>query len=133
MILVVPPPGRRHEAEMNYWIAGVIGLFGGLSSGLFVVGGGVVMVPAMVFFLKTDMKTAVGTSLVVIVPTAVMGVWKHHQLGNIAWSVAAALIPMAMAGGFLGAALTQPLHAETLKRIFGGFIVLVGLRLLFFK
>ena len=118
---------------MNYLIAGLIGLGGGLSSGLFGVGGGVVMVPAMVFFMKADIKTAVGTSLAVIVPTALVGVFKHQQLGNLNWGMALSLVPMALLGGYCGAALTQPLHADTLKRIFGGFIMLVGARLLFFK
>ena len=118
---------------MNYLIAGLIGLCGGTCSGLFGVGGGVVMVPAMMFFMKADIKTAVGTSLAVIVPTALVGVFKHHQMGNIAWGMAASLVPMALVGGYLGAALTQPLHADSLKRIFGGFIILVGARLLFFK
>ena len=118
---------------MNYLVAGLIGLAGGVSSGLFGVGGGLVMVPAMMFFMKAEIKTAIGTSLVVIVPTALTGVFKHQRLGNIDWTMAASLIPLAILGGYAGAALTHTLPADTLKRIFGGFIVLVGLRLLFFK
>ena len=118
---------------MNYLLAGLIGLVSGVTSGLFGVGGGIVMVPAMVLLLKLDMKTAVGTSLAVIIPTALIGTWKHHSLGNVAWPVALALAPTAVLGGYLGARLTVPIDAADLKRAFGGLLVLVGLRLLFFK
>lgn len=118
---------------MQYLLAAMIGLVGGVTSGLFGVGGGIVMVPAMVFFLHTNVKTAVGTSLVVIIPTALAGAFKHHHLGNIDWRIALTIVPLAVAGGFLGAALTQPLPAETLKRMFGGLMILCGVRLVFFR
>jgi uncharacterized protein len=121
---------------MNYLIAGIIGLVSGVTSGLFGVGGGIVMVPAMVFFLSPpirDVKQAVGTSLAVIIPTALMGSYKHFTQANVEWRTALALMPMAVLGGYTGAWLTTQLSAESLKRMFGGFIVLIGLRLLFFK
>ena len=118
---------------MNYLIAGIIGLFGGVASGLFGVGGGIVMVPAMMFFLKLDLKVAVGTSLAVIVPTALAGSFKHFQQGNLDWRVAAMLAPTAMLGSYGGAWLTKHIASADLKKMFGGFLVLVGLRLIFFK
>ena len=118
---------------MQYLVAGLIGLVSGITSGLFGVGGGVVMVPAMVLLLKLDTKVAIGTSLAVIVPTALIGVWKHHQLGNLNWGLGLSLMPTAIVGGYLGARLTELVSSADLKRIFGGFIVLVGLRLLLFK
>jgi uncharacterized membrane protein YfcA len=118
---------------MQYLLAGIIGLFGGVTSGLFGIGGGIVMVPAMVFLLHTNIKTAIGTSLIVIIPTAITGAVKHQQLGNIDWKMAASLVPLAIIGGFIGAALTKPLPAETLKKLFGGLMILAGCRLLFFK
>ena len=133
MILVVAPEHAGHYRQMQYLIAGLIGLAGGVSSGLFGVGGGLVMVPAMVYFMQMNIKTAIGTSLVVIIPTALTGAFKHQQLGNIDWKVAASLIPMAIIGGFIGAALTKHVPAEMLKKLFGGFIILAGCRLLFFK
>jgi uncharacterized membrane protein YfcA len=133
MILVVAVKHAGHYRAMQYFIAALIGLAGGVSSGLFGVGGGIVMVPAMVYLLHTNIKTAVGTSLVVIIPTALTGAFKHHQLGNIDWRMAASLVPLAIVGGFVGAALTKPLPAETLKKLFGGFMILAGGRLLFFK
>ena len=68
---------------MFYVYAGLIGLIGGVTSGLFGVGGGVVMVPAMMLLLNLDIKPAIGTSLAVIVPTALMGTLKHHDLGHV--------------------------------------------------
>lgn len=121
---------------MNYWIAGMIGLFSGVASGLFGVGGGIVMVPAMVFFLSPpirDIKQAIGTSLVVIIPTALIGSAKHLSQGNVDWRTALALAPLAILGGYAGAWLTTHIPAENLKRVFGGFIILVGLRLVCLK
>jgi uncharacterized membrane protein YfcA len=121
---------------MSYLIAAIIGLVSGVTSGLFGVGGGIVMVPAMVLLLSPpirDIKQAIGTSLVVIIPTALMGSYKHFSQGNIEWRTALALIPMAVAGSYLGAWLTTQIHADNLKRIFGAFIILIGFRLLLFK
>ena len=118
---------------MNYLMAGIIGLVSGVASGLFGVGGGIVMVPAMIFFMSMDIKRAVGTSLAVIIPTALMGSFKHYQQGNLDWRVALSLAPMAILGGYAGAWLTTQISSANLKRTFGGFLVLVGVRLLFFK
>lgn len=118
---------------MQYLYAALIGIFGGFASGLFGVGGGIVMVPAMVYLLTMDIKLAVGTSLAVIIPTAATGVAKHYQLGNVDWKVAASLAPTAICGGYLGAWLTKEISSANLKRAFGGFLILVGVRLLLGK
>ena len=118
---------------MLYLIAGLIGIFGGVASGLFGVGGGVVMVPAMVFFLKMDIKLAVGTSLAVIIPTALSGTYKHMTLNNVDWKVALSLAPTAVCGSYIGAWLTTHISSGNLKRAFGGVIILAGLKLLLGK
>ena len=118
---------------MNYVIAGVIGLVSGVTSGLFGVGGGVVMVPAMMFFLGLPIKTAIGTSLLVILPTSLAGSYKHYTQGNVDWRVALTLAPMAIVGSWTGAWLTTHISDQNLKRVFGGFLVLVGLRLLLMR
>jgi uncharacterized membrane protein YfcA len=121
---------------MNFVIAGIIGLVSGVASGLFGVGGGIIMVPAMIYFLSPpikDIKQAIGTSLVVIIPTAFMGSYKHFQQGNIDWRTVAALVPTAIVGSYLGVWLTTQVSADNLKRSFGAFIIVVGVKLLFFK
>ena|SRR5258705_13580256 len=119
---------------MQYLIAGVIGLVGGLTSALFGVGGGVVMVTAMALLMTPpirDFKQAVGTSLAVIVPTALVGAWEHNKQHNIDWRTALALTPTALLGSYIGAQLVKMIPAPDLKRAFGGFLVLIGLKLLF--
>lgn len=118
---------------MYYLIAGAIGIISGITSGLFGVGGGIVMVPAMLYFMKLPIKEAIGTSLAVIIPTALIGSYKHYTQGNVNWSVTLSLAPMAIVGGYLGAWLTTQISATSLKRAFGGFLVLVGLRLLLLR
>ena len=118
---------------MNYLLAGVIGLVSGLTSGLFGVGGGVVMVPAMTLLLKLDLKIAIATSLVVIIPTALTGSIQNHLLDKINWPVAFSLVPMAMVGSWGGTLLKEQIPTDNLKQAFGAFLVLIGLKLVFFK
>jgi uncharacterized protein len=125
---------------MNYWIAAFIGMLSGVTSGLFGVGGGIVMVPAMLFLLSPpirDIKQAIGTSLVIMIPTAIMGSWRHYKpdpaISNIHWQTAFMVIPTAILGSFFGVWLTHHLSADNLKRAFGALLVLVGLRMALFK
>jgi uncharacterized protein len=121
---------------MHYVIAGIVGLVSGIISALFGVGGGLIMVPMMMLLLSPpirDFKQAVGTSLAVIIPTALMGSWQHNKQENINWPTVLALAPTAIIGSYYGAKLVKMIPADDLKRWFGGFLVLVGLKLAFFK
>lgn len=134
--VVVTATIGEYTGTMNYLIASLIGLVGGITSGLFGVGGGVVMVPAMLLLLSPpirDIKQAIGTSLLVIIPTALTGAWKHAAQGQVEWRVALALVPCAIVGGYLGAWLTTRFAAGTLKQVFGLFLIAVGLRLVLWK
>jgi uncharacterized protein len=118
---------------MQIVLGALIGLISGITSGLFGVGGGLVMVPAMVVLMKLDFKMAVGTSLLVIIPTAISGTLKHAHSGFINWKVAAILAPTAIIGSAYGAALLKDWHGDTVKRAFGVLIILMGGRLLLGK
>jgi len=118
---------------MNYLIAAVVGLVGGLTSGLFGVGGGIIMVPALVMLVKCDMKVAVATSLAVIVPTTLAGSILNQSFGRIDWRLVAALAVPAILGGLASTYWKEHIPSEVLKRVFGGFLILVGAKLLFFK
>ena len=120
---------------MNYYLlAGTVGLLSGIISGMFGVGGGIVMVPAMMFLLGVkDIKIAIGTSLAVIIPTVLVGTFRHHQLGKVDWPTVLTLAPTAILGGFVGVWLTTQISSDNLKRAFGAFTMLAGLRFLLFK
>ncbi len=107
-----------------------IGLVGGITSGLLGVGGGVIMVPAMTLLAKMPVKTAIGTSLAVIIPTAISGVINHQRQGNINWQAAGYLAATAFIGGWIGAQLVGAVSPDALKRGFGAVLILVGVKML---
>lgn len=115
---------------MQYLYAALIGLFGGVASGLFGIGGGIVMVPALIFLMKQDPKIAVGTSLAVIVPTALVGSFRHFAYHNIDWRIALMLAPTALVGGWIGPWIAESISGLSLKRSFGVLLLLAGVKLL---
>ena len=100
---------------------------------MFGVGGGIVMVPAMTILLGMPIKTAMGTSLAVIVPTALAGTLKYSTAHHVQWSLFVPMALLAIPGGYLGAWLTTQVPADLLKRAFGGLMILVGVRLLMWR
>ena len=118
---------------MQYLYAALIGLGGGVASGMFGIGGGIVMVPAMILLLAQESKVAVGTSLAVIVPTAIVGSFRHHGFANIDWRVVLMLAPTALIGGWIGPQLAESMSNLALKRAFGCLLLVAAAKLLLGK
>ncbi len=107
-----------------------IGIVSGVIAALCGVGGGVVMVPAFVFLLSMSQKTAVATSLVVIIPTALMATSQNVRNDYVNWKVALITAISASAFAYFGAGWLKSLSNETLTRIFGTVLVVFGVKML---
>ena len=108
----------------------LIGIISGIVAALCGVGGGVVMVPAFVFFLKLEQKTAVATSLAIIIPTALMATTQNARSGFVDWKVAAITAISASIFAYFGAGWLRSMSNETLTRIFGTILVVFGVKML---
>lgn len=107
-----------------------IGIISGVVAALCGVGGGVVMVPAFVFLLKMPQKTAVATSLAIIIPTALMATTQNARSGYVDWKVAVITAVSASVFAYFGAGWLKAMSNETLTRIFGTILVVFGIRML---
>jgi uncharacterized protein len=112
---------------MTYVIAIVLGLAAGFLAGMFGVGGGIVFVPALVA-LGLDHHDAIGTSLLAIVPTVLVGTWSQSRYGNVRWRPALVLGLAAALTAQGGAALAESLSDATLRRLFAGLLIVVALQ-----
>lgn len=111
--------------------SGIIGLVAGLFSGLFGIGGGVVIVPALMIFIGFDLKLATGTSLgALLLPVGLPGVMRYAQDSYVDLSAAVPLAIMLMLGAIIGAKVALGLPVKTVRRLYGFFLLFVGLRFL---
>lgn len=116
---------------MDFAILVITGALMGILSGMLGVGGGVLLVPALMYIMKIEPHKAIGISLAVIIPTALSGTFKHYKNGNVDIKMALLISIGAVCGAYLGASLAKNMDASTLRKVFGGFLVLMGLNLLF--
>jgi uncharacterized membrane protein YfcA len=105
------------------------GFVGGTLSALLGIGGGLFLVPFLVLGLGEGQHIAQGTSLLVIVPTAIVGVIAHHRREYVSFKSAFLLAIGGLPGAWLGAWLALRLSASVLQSVFGVFMVLMGVRL----
>lgn len=103
----------------------VIGLGAGLLSGMFGVGGGVVLVPALVLLLGYGQRLAAGTSLAAIVPTATVGVISYALAGDVHWIAALILAAGAVVGAQIGTWLLPRVPVRALQIGFAVFMIVV--------
>ena len=107
-----------------------IGLTAGLLAGLLGIGGGLLMVPAMVLIVGLDQHVAEGTSLLVIIPAAALGSFTHYRHGRLALRDAAALALGGVLGAAVGSVTALSLDDQLLRKLFAILILAVAVRLL---
>ena len=115
----------------KWFVFVVIGVLGGVLSGLFAIGGGILIVPLLVWWGGLDQRTAAATSLVAIVPTAIVASLTYLIHGKVDLIAAGCITPGAVVGAVIGAALLRRIPLVWLRWMFITFIVLIAIRLLF--
>lgn len=123
-------PSSRPTSGLLVGLGLVIGLVTGLVSGLLGIGGGIVMVPAMVLALGLSQHLAQGTSLLVIIPTAAAGSITHFRMGNIRLRIATQLALGGVLGAAGGAGLALLAPDAALRLLFALFLLYTGLRMI---
>ena len=107
----------------------LIGVAAGVLSGLFGIGGGVVIVPALLLAARMTPLTATGTSLgALLLPVGALGAWEYYRRGQLDLHVALLLAVGLFFGAFFGAKFAQLLTPVQLRRAFAVFLVLVAIR-----
>ena len=109
----------------------LIGLIVGFFSGLFGVGGGIVLVPLLIVVVGFDQRRASGTSLAAVLPTAIAGMVSYAAHGSVDWIAGAILAAGAVVGSLVGTWLLHHTHHLALRWFFIVFLLLVAARLFF--
>lgn len=113
---------------MTYVLAVVLGLAAGVLAGMFGVGGGILFVPTLVA-LGLSQHDATGTSLLAIIPTALVGTWRQTRYGNVRWRGALVIGVAAAVAAQGGVAVAESLSGPTLRKLFAGFLALVAVQI----
>ena len=107
----------------------LIGIGAGVLSGLFGIGGGVIIVPALLYVARMSQLTATGTSLgALLLPVGALGAWEYYRTGDLDVRAALVIAVGLFFGAFFGAKLAHVLTAVQLRRGFAVFLVLVAMR-----
>ncbi|HET6830485.1 MAG TPA: sulfite exporter TauE/SafE family protein [Solirubrobacterales bacterium] len=115
---------------MDVVLAVLMALAGGAVGGLLGVGGGILFVPALTIFLGNGQLDAEATSLLVIVPMAIVGTWRQHRHGNVELGEGIAIGLLAIPGAVIGVVVANELPERALELGFAGLCLLVAARLL---
>ena len=108
----------------------LIGLFAGILRGFVGVGGGVLIVPALVFFLGLSQHEAQGTSLFVLaMPVVILAVLNYAKSNNVNWTYGAVIATTFVIGGYFGSKLSLKLSPGLVKFVFGLIMAYVSIRL----
>lgn len=109
---------------------GLIGLAGGILSGMLGLGGAIVIIPGLVMFLGFSQQMAQGTTLVMMVlPVGALAAWQYYQQGFVDIKVALILAATFFIGGYFGARFATQIPQETLKKGFAVVLMLIAIKI----
>jgi hypothetical protein len=109
----------------------LLGAAAGMISGMFGIGGAVVIVPALVIVFKFSQHQAQGTSLAtLLLPIGLLAAWRYYSAGHVNVRAAAVMAVCFFFGGLLGAVLAEKVSGVWLQRSFGAFLMLIALKMM---
>jgi uncharacterized protein len=112
----------------------LIGLAAGVMSGFVGIGGGLIIVPGLIYVLGFTQLQAQGTSLaVLLLPVGILAVWNYHRAGNIHAAAALTIAAFFVVGGYFGSKYALRLPEYKVKFVFGLFMLYVAVRMLYFS
>ncbi len=109
-----------------WWVNLLIGLLAGVVSGMG-IGGGTILIPALLFFSQISQQTAQGVNLLYFIPTAIIALIVHIKNRNVAFRIAWPIMLLGVLGAVGGSLLAIVLDGGILKKLFGGFLLLMGI------
>ncbi len=111
--------------QILLWVS--VGLFAGVLSGLFGIGGGLVIVPLLVLLFKMNQLDAQGTSLAVLLPpVGLLAALRYYKSGHVRMGMALWIALGLIVGALWGAQFATQISPQTMRKIYGVFLVLVG-------
>jgi uncharacterized protein len=112
----------------------VIGIITGVMAGMLGIGGGLVVIPALVMVMGMSQQAAQGTSLAMMLPPiGILAAYNYYKAGHVDIKIALVLALTFIAGSYFGSKLAIRLPQELMKKIFGIFLLLVAIKMLFWK
>ncbi len=112
----------------------VIGLAAGFLSGMAGVGGGIIIVPALVYFLGFNQHSAQGTTLFMFLfPIGLLGVMHYYKTDHVDWRAGLIMCSTFIVGIYFSSKLAVSIDQATIKKIFGALIIIMGVKMLFWK
>jgi len=112
----------------------VIGIITGVMAGMLGIGGAIIMIPALVFFLGISQQTAQGTSLAVMLPPiGIIAAYNYYKAGHVNIKFAIVLALFFLVGSYFGSKLALSLPQPVLKKVFGILLLLVAAKMLLSK
>jgi len=112
----------------------VIGIITGFMAGMLGIGGAIIMIPALIYFLGISQQTAQGTSLAVMLPPiGILAAYNYYKAGQVNIKFALILAAFFLVGSFFGSKLALNIPQAMLKKIFGVLLLLVAAKMLLSK
>ncbi|MBP1950125.1 sulfite exporter TauE/SafE family protein [Virgibacillus litoralis] len=122
--------GDTYQYNVSIWPAFIISLMVGILSGMFGIGGGSIMVPAMILLFGLPVHIATATSMFMILFISIISASTHIALGHVAWEYVFFFIPGAWIGGTIGAKINQKVKGNILEWFLRIILIVIGIRLI---
>jgi uncharacterized membrane protein YfcA len=112
----------------------LVGLIAGFASGMVGIGGGILIIPALMYFLNLSQHQAQGVTIgLLLMPVGFLAAYNYYKSGNLNFNYSLVMAVTFIAGAWIGSKTSLAIDAKLMKKVFGGIIFLISLKMLFGK